>query len=343
MRRALSALLLLVLLLELVTRIVLTLPPWARPFLSAPRHIFHGELASVEDAPATADDGVDVLLLGGSVVDPRWSQVGVRLALRLEQALGGGAPGATPRVRVFNLARAGQNSLDSYYKYRRVAQHDFDAIVVYHGINDVRANACPPEVFRDDYSQYVWYRVLAAREPSPDDPLARPGDGLLVLPTALHYAALAVAEQAGWITTLPPERPRTEWLGESADVKTGRTFRRNIQGVITRAREQPVPVLLATFTTWMDGLPLQAMDDAPFPLHLELWGDPEHVLAGIAAHNAVLRDLAAQPGVGLVEMDTLAAHRNEVFTDICHLTPLGSEAFVERLLPPLVELLRARD
>jgi hypothetical protein len=36
-------------------------------------------------------------------------------------------------------------------------------------------------------------------------------------------------------------------------------------------------------------------------------------------------------------------HRNEAFTDICHLTPLGSEAFVERLLPPLLEQLRRTD
>jgi hypothetical protein len=203
----------------------------------------------------------------------------------------------------------------------------------------VRANACPPEVFRDDYSQYVWYRVLAAREPSPDDPLARPGDGLLVLPTALHYAALAVAEQAGWITTLPPETPRAEWLDEGGDIKTGRTFRRNLQSLLTLAQEKHEPVLLATFATWMDGLPLEAADAAPFPLNLALWGGPAHVLAGIAAHNAVLRDLAAEPGATLVEMSVLPEHRNEVFTDICHLTPLGGEAFVERLVPPLVELL----
>lgn len=342
-RRRLTALLLLVLLLELVTRIILTLPPWSRPFLAAPRHIFHGELAAVEDAAPKAADGVDVLLLGGSVVDPRWSQVGMRLALRLEQALGGGAPGATPRVRVFNLARAGQNSLDSLYKYRRAAQHDFDAIVVYHGINDVRANACPPDVFKDDYSQYVWYRVLAAREPAPDEPLAQPRDGPLVLPTALHYAGLAVAEQAGWITTLPPEAPRAEWLDEGADIKTGRTFRRNLQSLITLAQAQGTPVLLASFATWMDGLPPEAAGSAPFPLHLELWGGPAHVLAGIAAHNAVLRDLSAEPGVSLVDMSMRPEHRNEAFTDICHLTPLGSEAFVERLLPPLLEQLRRTD
>jgi hypothetical protein len=354
-RRALLALLGLLLLLEVVARIVLTLPPWSRPFLAAPRHILHGELAVVEAAPPKAPDGIDVLLLGASVVDPRWSQVGVRLALRLEQELAGwahagaaggaagGTGGGAPRVRVFNLARAGQNSLDSYCKYRRLPDHAFDAVVVYHGINDVRANACPPDVFRDDYSQSVWYRVLAAREPPLDDPLATPGEGVLVLPTALHYALLAVAEQAGWIDTLPPETPREEWLDEGRDVKTGRTFRRNIQGIITRARARHEPVLLATFATWMDGLPPEAAEDAPHPLNLELWGRPEHVLAGIAAHNAVLRDLAAQNGVELVDTGGFASHREEVFTDICHFTPLGSEAFVERLLPPLVRLLQRGD
>jgi hypothetical protein len=181
--------------------------------------------------------------------------------------------------------------------------------------------------------------VLAAREPSPDEPLAHPGDGRLALPTALHYALLAIAERAGWIRTLPPETPREDWLDEVADSKTGRTIRRNLQSLITLAQSRHQPVLLATFTTYMDGLPLEAAADAPFPLDVELWGRLPDVLAGVAAHNAVLRDLSAEPGVALVDMQVLASHRDEVFTDICHLTPLGGEAFVERLVPPLVELL----
>jgi hypothetical protein len=63
------------------------------------------------------------------------------------------------------------------------------------------------------------------------------------------------------------------------------------------------------------------------------------VLAGIEAHNEALRDLAAgKPGVTLVDLSALAVARDEVYRDICHLTPAGSESFVELLLP---EALRA--
>ncbi|HZJ70369.1 MAG TPA: hypothetical protein VFF36_05510 [Planctomycetota bacterium] len=60
--------------LELATRFVLTRPPWSRPFWCAPRHIFHAEIAEVEQAAPRRPGDVEVLLLGGSVLDPRWSK-----------------------------------------------------------------------------------------------------------------------------------------------------------------------------------------------------------------------------------------------------------------------------
>jgi len=327
--------------LELATRFVLTRPPWSRPFWCAPRHIFHAELAEVEQAAPRRPGDVEVLLLGGSVLDPRWSQVGARLERRLQQAFDqrGGEPPA--HVRVFDLARAGQTTLDSFYKYRWLADHRFDLVIVYDAINDVRFNDCPPELFRDDYGQSIWFRVLASMQPPLDQPLARPSDGWLTFPAALRYAGLLVAERAGWIATLPPERPRAEWLDYGADLKTVATYRRNLEDILAIAAARGEPVLLPVFATYLDRWTESTPPRMPqSQLALELWGRPLNVLAGIEAHNEVLRELAAgRPGVTVVDLSPLAVARDEVFRDICHLTPAGSEAFVELLLPDALRAL----
>jgi hypothetical protein len=327
--------------LELATRFVLTRPPWSRPFWCAPRHIFHAEIAEVEQAAPRRPGDVEVLLLGGSVLDPRWSQVGARLERRLQQAFDqrGGEPPA--HVRVFDLARAGQTTLDSVYKYRWLADYHFDLVIVYDAINDVRFNDCPPELFRDDYGQSIWFRVLASMQPPLDQPLARPSDGWLTFPAALRYAGLLVAERAGWIATLPPERPRAEWLDYGADLKTVATYRRNLEDILAIAAARAEPVLLPVFATYLDRWTESTPPRMPqSQLALELWGRPLNVLAGIEAHNEVLRELAAgRPGVTLVDLSPLAVARDEVFRDICHLTPAGSEAFVELLLPDALRAL----
>ena len=326
--------------LELATRFVLTRPPWSRPFWCAPRHMFHAELALVEQAAPRQPGDVDVLLLGGSVLDPSWSQVGARLERRLQQALDerGGEPPA--HVHVFDLARAGQTTLDSFYKYRWLAGRHFDLVIVYDAINDVRFNDCPPELFRDDYGQSIWFRVLASMEPPPDQPLAEPSDGWLAFPAALKYTSLLLAERFGWIETLPPGRPREAWLDYGADLKTVATYRRNLEGILTMAAARGEPVLLPVFATYLDRWTETTPPKMPQQqLALELWGRPRNVLAGIEAHNEALRALAeGQPGVTLIDLSALAVARDEVYRDICHLTPAGSEAFVELLLP---EALRA--
>ena len=341
LRKLLIALAVTLVFLELATRLVLTRPPWSRPFWCAPRHVFHAELAEVEQAPPPQPGEVRVLLLGGSVLDPRWSLVAPKLQRRLQQELelrGGDPP---PRVRVFDLARAGQTTLDSFYKYRWLAGHHFDLVIVYDAINDVRFNACPPEMFRDDYGQSIWFRVLASLQPPVDEPFARPHDGWLALPTALHYSALLLAERIGWIRTLPPEKPREAWLDYGADLKTRATYRRNIGNILAIAASRGEPVLLPLFATYLDHLDPRSRPPMPrSQMGLELWGLPKHVIAGIEAHNQELAALAAgRPGVTLVDLGPLAARRDEVYRDICHLTAAGSEAFVELLVPPALTAL----
>src|SRR5205807_5198572 len=126
-------------------------------------HAFYPEIrASGLEAitVSNTDATYDVLFLGGSVVSPFFGTIGEQLQAGLRARL------ARP-VRVFNLAMPAHTSRDSLLKYRYLARHRFDLVIVYNGINDTRMNNCPPEMFRLDYTHCAWYRQLERYEESP--------------------------------------------------------------------------------------------------------------------------------------------------------------------------------
>ncbi len=317
---------------ELAVRLVLALPPWSRPFLGAPRHLFFPELAAAEEPPPGGEDAtVEVLILGGSTLDPAWSDAAARLQRKLAAAL------AHAPVVVHDLARAGQTTLDTLYKLRHLQGRRFDAIVVYDGINDTRFNSCPPETFRRDYGQVVWYRALAGFEPPPDEPLAAPPRSPCVLPTALRYLALSAAQRAGWLEAMEPGRLSADWLRWGAGLRTRDTFAANLRGVHALARAAGTPLVLPVFATHVvpdyERVAFEEgrLDYAPGGIPIERWGRVEDVLAGLRAHDAIVRALAAEPGVLLVDTSAVSAEGGRAFVDVCHFTARGSEAFADVL------------
>ena len=70
---------------------------------------------------------------------------------------------------------------------------------------------------------------------------------------------------------------------------------------------------------------------------LEHWGIAENVVAGVRAHNQVVRSLAEASGAAFfVDQARLMPRGARFFDDACHLTPEGSERFVELLLVPVL-------
>ncbi|MGQ0554162.1 MAG: SGNH/GDSL hydrolase family protein [Planctomycetota bacterium] len=329
------ALLVLALLAELAVRVLLTFEPWSRPFLTGPVGVIYPELHEV---PASQPDQLRLLLLGGSVLDPDWSTVAVDLEQRLPAALGR----APDSVRVVNLARAGHTTLDSFSKYRLLAGEHFDLVVLYHAINDLRANNVPPELFRADYSHYLWYRVQAGLLPPLDALDAQPLPSPFVLPLAARYAALAAGHALGWLEFLAPGEPQAAWLAHGAELKTVATFRANLQRLARLAEQRGERVLMLGFASYVaPGYTRQAFGARQLDYAgahgsaIELWGRPEHVVAGLAAHNAIIAEVAPR----YFDMRPLAELRGSAFRDICHLSLPGTSAFVERLLPELVAAL----
>jgi hypothetical protein len=273
----------------------------------------HSGVRAVSSQPD--DRHIDVLLLGGSVLE----QVGPDISSRLHARLG-------EQVRVFNLARSAHTSRDSLLKYRRIRDRAFDLIVIYDGINDVRMNCCADELFRDDYTHCGWYNSIQRRTSN----------------GSMKIAPLALTDLQRLIDL---GRPRTAKQLDLGDViKTPPAFAKNIQEIVESAAGAGQPVLLMTFAYHLpDGYTRERFEqgelefgagDYRFPV--ELWGKPRNVAKTPDAQNAAIRQIsAAQSHVIFCDLQTELPRTGTIFSDVCHLTATGCQEFVERLMHPL--------
>jgi lysophospholipase L1-like esterase len=262
------------------------------------------------DSDAKPGDGrLDVLLLGASVLE----QMTEPLERELKQRYG-------DNVRLYNLSKSAHTTRDSRQKFSRLKDKQFDLIVVYHGINDVRMNCVPRAEYRDDYSHCAWYASFAQK---------------------LKYGAISVRGVAADLKTSiglgPPDVENRKYGG---DVKTAAAFRANLEAIVSSARERKIPVVLMTFATYLppdytkERFQAGKLDygEGRFKLPTEVWGNPRDVLAAVKVHNAVIRDVAAKyDNVRFVDQEKLLPRNGKVFADVCHLTPHGCELFAKNL------------
>ncbi|MCI0585978.1 MAG: GDSL-type esterase/lipase family protein [Planctomycetes bacterium] len=292
---------------------------------------FYPELRPFEERCVRNDDeAFDILLLGPSVLHPDWGFVQECLYEELLYRTG-------RVVWIHNLSQGGHTSLDSLLKYGRLGEERFDLVVVYHGINETRANNAPPSVFRRDYTHYSWYARLKCLEGHPES-------RLVTLPTTAAWCLSAAKEKLGLATVLPRDRPREDWVRYGSDVKTVEPFRENLTRILEIARLRGEPVLLMTFAFHIpEGYESgkfyrKELDYTRHDSPIELWGSPANVAAGIEAHNAVVRELAQRHGTHFVDEDRRVPKRGENFNDVCHLTFRGCERFVEGMAEVIVPL-----
>ncbi len=308
--------------------------PFFRPSHVIYRFYPHLRDTGVQEADVRPGDGhLDVLILSGSVLEDRWGTVEKHLREKLRAR-------TQTSVRTFNLARRGHTSRDSLLKYRRVGAKPFDLVVLYHGINEVRFNNCPASMFRDDYTHVAWYvkinRLRAHRRLLP----------ILTFPYTLEYTALHVLENRRFEFYLTKHDPKPQWVALGKDIKTDRTLGMNFQEVLRMTRRRNQPVLLMTFALHLpeDYTPEKFRQKAlAYSMHrswIETWGSPENVAAAVAAHNEVVRRLAAEYDHALlVDQDRLMPRQAEYFDDCCHFTDAGSRRFVANVIEPICRLL----
>jgi len=284
------------------------------PFFFGPEYLVYPPLyhAMRDYDPAARN----VLVLGGSVMN------GAGRGGKLEATLG-------PPWRVYNLAQNAQCSLDSLTKYRWLSEHGyrFDYVLLYEAINETRLNNVPSNVFKPDYSHYLFYRLVHAVFGN-EHPIHR---------AALHSALMFRADRL--ITQLRETRafgqhfvniayPREDWLGQGALIKTEAPYEKNIVAIAELAKRSGAKLIAAEFAydpvldpvenaTYFEGPP-------DYHFYTKEWGLPRNVRLGILTHNYVLRRHAREFQV----IATDSFRRSENFIDPCHFTPDAEARFI---------------
>lgn len=292
-------------------------------FLDAPNRmhlLWYSKLKGVE---SSREDGVfDVLLLGGSTM----RNLGEPIRRALDEVIEG-------PFRVHNTAASAHTSLDSRSKYMHLAAERFELVVYYHAINEARANNCPPELFRDDYTHYAWYRPIRSYDAD--------SNRIFALPFTLRFVAEKLAPQMGLVDVVPRNRPREEWLEFGADVKTGPAFRRNLGWIADAAGERGDPFVPIAFATFVPpGYTDQKFLDKQLGLAdggvpNMLWGRTEHLVKAVAVHNRAVLDLRGREGLHVLDMRPEIPAQARYWRDICHMSDEGralwAAAFVRDL------------
>ena len=328
-------LLYLVLLVEIASRSYLVIRH-GLPFFGANKStLFYPELKALRQQPISANDGrFDILMLGGSVLyTSQFSNIEPGLIAALSHK-------TEREIRIHDLARPGHSSRDSYLKYKQLDDQHFDLVLVCHGINDVRANKCPPALFKLDYSHMTWYALANTANQT--------RDGLLFeFPFISRYLWMRAKQRLGIFIQDPIQLPPQKWLVHGSQIKTAVPFEQNLTGILEIAQGKQETILLSTFAYYVPAGYTQekfinkSLDYGWNFCPIEIWGMPENVIAGIEQHNTIIRKLAgAFDHVKFVDMENLMPNQGIYFKDICHLSDEGCSLFVENIRGTVLEVIR---
>ncbi|HOR29009.1 MAG TPA: hypothetical protein PLG73_13410, partial [Candidatus Sumerlaeota bacterium] len=308
--------------------------------------------------PPPGADTCDVLLLGGSVLFEYYGGPALHLEAALEQRL-------HRPVRVWNLGRPSHASRDSLIKYRWLDSLRFDAVVVYHAINELRTNHAPADRFRLDYDHVPWYREVNALAGHPAGGFSR----ACALPLLVRYAPLWLERQLRPRGPLAPDAmPGPEDLIHGDDIKSTASLAANLSEIAAIARRRGDPLLLLTYAWWLpdgysdedllhdrelaiaraearpptvDGprrLPFADPLYADFAQPVSIWGRREQLVKGLSLHNEVIRAVARDHAIPLVDLAARMGDSGDYFIDICHLSPAGVARLVDGILDGLTLL-----
>jgi len=292
-------------------------------------HSFYPELATLGKGPAVRrdDERFDVLVLGASTVHGAWGSFPKQFDAALRAR---GRP-----YRVYNLAAPGHTSRDSLFKYRLTGRHRFDLVLVYQGINELRADDVPPERFRSDFSHMDWYREVGAIVER--HRLAR----TFTLPFTARRAWLVFSRELGLREAVGLDRIHREWARYGAEHRSVAAMRENLAAILASARERGDPVLLSSFAWYVpsgythEAFHAHRLDYSyrGMSVPLEVWGLAENVESGLVAQNEMIATLAAaSPGVRFGDVAGAIPRAGRYFIDVCHLSRQGMALLVDAVM-----------
>ena len=298
-------------LLETGVRIAYSVKTHLSP-LSAPKtyvfKLLYPVLDRSDETLNRVDGYYDILLLGSSVLATHNDLIARSLTEKLSYKL-------KRPVRVVSFAMAGQTSLDQYYKYKETKSR-FDIVIFYESINDLRANNCPSDIFREDYSHYSVYRVLAFLDKHPKFPF--------LLPVITQLALQRPMEKLAMFGLVPTDKPREDWVAYGGDFKSQYSYMKNVASIIKIARDRNERLILMSFATSPKD-DYACIEQYGYPT--TMWGHPKNVSKGVFLHNVMLKTLAKFADTGFIDQAYLMPRGGNYFNDICHFTVVGAEEF----------------
>jgi hypothetical protein len=274
---------------------------------------FTGDVIGLEKEP----DKIRVLTLGGSAMFNR--QMTRLLKESLDKI-------SERPMEVVGAALRTHTSMASLIKYRALAKYEFDYVLIYHGINDLFVNHVYVDHFRSDYSHMIpWYKKNLLL------------DNSLIMRSFYNkyiWARRVFGMEKIWY--IYPE----EHMENAMDFVSERLFKRNITELIKEIKKNGAVPVLMTFawnkpdhynqTLFESGqVGYKPTQYGRYPI--ELWGSIGFVKEGLQRHNRVIRDIAIQHGVYLIDQEDLMSKDLRWFEDVCHFSPEGTAEFIRNI------------
>jgi hypothetical protein len=260
------------------------------------------------------DEGINVLLLGGSV-----------LFINAETLQD---EGSTHSFNFYNAANIAHTSLDSVYKYNYLIKQKlrFDYVIFYHGINDVRLNNIPAQFYQENYSHYYYYKLT-------NKAFDQDNQGFdLFLNSTLGYNFYHLSCKIYSLTTfkkkkfIPYDIPVMEMTKYGNIIKTEQSFRNNIKRIVKISKIQKATLIAPYF----------AFQPAYVNTELtRIWGEPQNVVKGIKRHNEIIAEM--QDRFITINTDMLSVNISN-FEDVCHFTDQGQKIFSELIIKKILFL-----
>ena len=225
----------------------------------------------------------------------------------LEQLLG---ETMQQKVDVMNWGMSGWTSAETLINYcLNVQDYRPDVVIIHHAINDVHPRGWRP--FKRDYSHY--FRPWTAQK-----------YGLLWRTLTANSDLFAAWQLRRWSFQLTDyvsvgHHRLFKWRNAQLEPETAAPFRRNISNLVALSRGQGASPVLMT-------QPWARRFEERNPIN-------KFRLAGIREHNEILRQIAREEGIPLIDMERLAASERELteprFVDMVHLDSEGNRIKAE--------------
>ena len=204
------------------------------------------------------------------------------------------------------------------YKYY-FSRYHFDYVLIYHGINDLWMNHVHQEMFSSDYSHFSPWNVRGWL-------LNKSFLARLIYNQILHKIF----------------RPQPKILVNGTHYSSVDTFEHNIRETVRLIRYNGGSPILMTFAWYIpEDYTLNKfkknMLDYNNPTSydrcaVEMWGLVDYVKEGLSRHNSIIKKIAKEEKVLLIDQESRLCGHPEYFGDVVHLSEIGTDLFVKNIV-----------